>query len=117
MRMEKIIRKLHRDHQDYALARTYEQSQSPVMHAPVRGERTYIGGCHCGRVRFELQGILDRATDCNCSICTPKAYLHHMVPSAKFRLVCGAADLSSYAFGTHVAQHLFCRVCGVAAFF
>ena len=31
---------------------------------------THSGGCHCGRVRFEVDAPADiEATDCNCSIC------------------------------------------------
>src|SRR5713101_6661407 len=39
-------------------------------------ERTYRGGCHCGRIRFEVRGALDRVSECNCSICTKKGYVH-----------------------------------------
>ena len=32
------------------------------------------GGCHCGRVRFRIDASLDGVTECNCSICTRKAF-------------------------------------------
>jgi hypothetical protein len=79
--------------------------------------QVYTGGCHCRRVRFEVTGILDRATQCNCSICAAKGYLHHMVAPQDFRLLSGADDLVTYTFGTHVAQHLFCKTCGIAPFY
>lgn len=79
--------------------------------------RTYQGGCHCGAVRFEVDAVLDRATQCNCSICRPKGYLHHMVRPEQFRLLSGAGDLATYTFGTHVARHQFCKRCGVASFY
>jgi hypothetical protein len=41
---------------------------------------TYVGGCHCGRVRFRVQGDLADVTDCNCSMCTKKGILHLIVP-------------------------------------
>ncbi|MFN8543368.1 MAG: GFA family protein [Candidatus Binatia bacterium] len=78
---------------------------------------TYGGGCHCGRVRFEVEGDLTRVVECNCSICTRKGYLHLIVPREMFRLRSGAAELATYRFGTGVAQHLFCRECGVASFY
>ena len=79
--------------------------------------QTYRGSCHCGRVRFEVTTDLARASQCNCSICTKKAYLHHMVAPEDFRLVSGADDLATYQFGTMTARHHFCRNCGVAPFF
>ena len=79
--------------------------------------RVYTGGCHCGRVRFEVTADLARIVVCNCSICTRKGYLHHIVPRDRFRLLQGAEELATYRFGTMVAQHHFCRTCGVACFY
>jgi hypothetical protein len=79
---------------------------------------THRGGCHCGRVRFEVLApaalVVD---DCNCSICRVSAYLHLIVPADRFRLVSGAEDLTTYKFNTGTAKHLFCRVCGVKSFY
>jgi hypothetical protein len=75
------------------------------------------GGCHCTRVRFEVDGAPHEVVECNCSICARKGYLHWIVPRAAFRLVAGDDDLSTYRFGTGVAQHRFCRHCGVASFY
>jgi hypothetical protein len=77
----------------------------------------YAGGCHCGRIRFEITTDMARTSQCNCSICTKKGYLHHMVSPADFRLISGADDLSTYQFGTMVARHQFCKHCGVAPFY
>jgi hypothetical protein len=79
--------------------------------------RTHPGGCHCGRVRFEVTDDLDRVVECNCSICTRKAYLHLIVPRERFRFLAGEEALSTYRFGTMTAQHHFCRHCGVASFY
>jgi hypothetical protein len=78
---------------------------------------TRAGGCHCGRVRFEVEATLERVVACNCSICTRKGYLHLIVPRERFHLLRGADDLATYRFGTRVAQHHFCRHCGVASFY
>jgi hypothetical protein len=75
------------------------------------------GGCHCGEVRFEVEGEVDSASVCNCSICRVKAYVHWIVPRERFRLLTSQASLSTYRFGTGVAQHHFCRCCGVAPFY
>ena len=81
--------------------------------------RTHTGGCHCGRVRYEVTTDLAQArvSECNCSICQRKGYLHHIVPRDRFRLVAGADVLTTYRFGTMTAQHHFCRHCGVASFY
>ena len=79
--------------------------------------QTYSGGCHCGRVRFEVSGTLDPVVACNCSICTRKGYLHLIVPRERFRLLAGSDTLATYRFGTMTAQHHFCRHCGAAGFY
>jgi hypothetical protein len=79
--------------------------------------QVYRGGCHCGRVAYEVRGELARASQCNCSICTKKAYLHWIVPRENFRLVTPAEDLATYSFNTGVAKHHFCPRCGVASFY
>lgn len=76
------------------------------------------GACHCARVRFEAE--LDdcvTAKECNCSICYNVGFLHLIVPKARFRLLAGAEHLSVYTFNTGVAQHSFCKVCGVKPFY
>ncbi len=78
---------------------------------------TYRGGCHCGRIAFEVAGELNSVDECNCSICAKKAYLHWIVPRAAFRMLTPADDLATYTFNTGVARHHFCKVCGVAPFY
>ena len=76
------------------------------------------GGCHCGAVRFEVEApAVIEAFECNCSICAKTAFLHLIVPEARFRLLAGAEALTTYTFNTGVARHLFCRACGVKAFY
>jgi hypothetical protein len=79
---------------------------------------THTGGCHCGRVRFEV--IAPRVlnvSDCNCSICSKSGYLHLIVPKPRFRLLSGADALTTYEFNTRTAKHLFCAVCGIKSFY
>ena len=79
---------------------------------------THRGGCHCGRVAFEVDAParID-AMECNCSICRMTGFLHLIVPASRFRLLRGADDLTEYTFNTGVAKHRFCRVCGVKPFY
>ena len=79
--------------------------------------RTMTGGCHCGRVRFRVIADLDRVTECNCSICTKKGFLHLIVPPEQFELLSGKDDLAIYQFNTGTARHLFCKACGIHPFY
>jgi hypothetical protein len=78
---------------------------------------TYDGACHCGRVRFRVTVDLSRVSECNCSICSKKGYLHAIVPRSAFELHAGEDELTTYRFNTGVARHLFCRHCGVHGFY
>lgn len=78
----------------------------------------YKGGCHCGRVRFEIEApnFLD-CLNCNCSICAKTGYLHYIVPQSRFHLLSGSDAVASYTFNTGVATHTFCKTCGVKSFY
>lgn len=79
---------------------------------------THHGGCHCQRVRFEVDApAVIEVLDCNCSICRMTGYLHLIVPATRFRLVSGAEALIEYTFNTGMARHRFCRHCGIKAFY
>lgn len=78
----------------------------------------YRGGCHCGRIRFEvLADEFLEVVRCNCSICSKSGFLHLIVPKSSFTLLSGDECMSRYSFNTGVAQHTFCRVCGIKAFY
>jgi hypothetical protein len=62
----------------------------------------HTGGCHCGKVRFEVRAPAHlEVTQCNCSMCSKVGYLH----------------LTNYQFNTRTAKHLFCSVCGIKSFY
>jgi hypothetical protein len=79
---------------------------------------THRGGCHCGRVRFEvLAPARIHVNECNCSICSKTGYRHLVVPKERFTLLSGAELLTTYTFNTGKAKHLFCSVCGIKSFY
>jgi hypothetical protein len=79
---------------------------------------THAGGCHCGRVRFQVRSPARiEVLDCNCSICAMTGFLHLIVPAAQFQLLRGADMLACYQFNTGAARHLFCRVCGIKSYY
>jgi hypothetical protein len=76
------------------------------------------GGCQCGAVSYEVEAPADlEVSECNCSICSKSGYLHLIVPRTRFRLLTGEDNLETYTFGTHQAQHLFCKTCGIKSFY
>ncbi|GHC10456.1 GFA family protein [Thermomonas carbonis] len=82
------------------------------------GIATFGGGCHCGRVRFEVDAARGfEVLDCNCSICRMTGFLHLIVPATRFRLLSGADDLVEYTFNTGAAKHRFCGHCGIKSFY
>lgn len=80
--------------------------------------RTHTGGCHCGRVRFEvLAPARITVSECDCSICSKFGFLHLIVPKEQFKLLSGSDALTTYTFNTGVAKHFFCSTCGVKSFY
>ena len=73
----------------------------------------YTGSCHCGRIRFEVEGTVDGALACNCSMCARRASLLWFVPRDKLRVLTPEQDAGTYMFNKHVIRHRFCPACGI----
>ncbi len=73
------------------------------------------GACHCGKVRFEvtLSEGLASARRCNCSICRMRGAVALTAKFGELNLLSGADQLATYRFNTGVAEHHFCKVCGI----
>ena len=78
--------------------------------------KTYKGGCHCGKVSYEVKTDLEKVISCNCSICTKKGYLLNFVPAEQFKLIKGDDGLKDYQFNKMIIHHLFCDGCGIQSF-
>src|SRR5688572_24203760 len=79
---------------------------------------THKGGCHCGRVRFEVDAPAELSIDeCNCSMCARTGFLHLIVTADRFRITQGRDALTTYTFNTGTARHLFCAHCGIKPFY
>ena len=65
---------------------------------------THIGSCHCGGIRFEVEGDIDSGLACNCSICSRKGSLLWFVPRANLQLKTPESAAGSYTFNKHVIQ-------------
>jgi hypothetical protein len=82
----------------------------------MRFMKTYVGTCHCGEIRFEIETDFPELTTCDCSICRKKNALMVKVHESRFRLLVGEAMLTEYRFHTGTARHFFCKTCGIYTF-
>lgn len=73
----------------------------------------YLGSCHCGNVKFRVEGEITSAVTCNCSICQRKGVRMAFFPRSALTLLTPADKLSTYTFNKHVIHHRFCPVCGI----
>ena len=76
----------------------------------------YKGSCHCGQVKFTVEGEIDKVMECNCSFCSRKGLLLWFVPRTKFEIKTSEAELTTYQFNKHRIEHMFCPKCGVQPF-
>ena len=79
--------------------------------------QTYMGGCQCGKVRYEV--TLDLSAPviaCNCSRCGRLGSLLAFAPAGDFKLLAGDGAMTDYQFNKHVIHHLFCATCGIQSF-
>ena len=73
----------------------------------------YRGSCHCGKVKFEVEGTIDSGMACNCSMCQRKGSLLWFVPAAQFKLLSPESEAGLYTFNKHIIKHRFCKTCGI----
>ncbi len=73
----------------------------------------YRGSCHCGKVAFEVEGTIESALACNCSMCQRKGSLLWFVPRADLHLLTPDENASTYTFNKHKIKHRFCASCGI----
>ena len=79
--------------------------------------KKHTGGCHCGKVRYEVEIDLGaEMIECNCSICQKTGTRLAFVPDQAFRLVSGEDQLTDYLFNKQHIHHKFCKVCGIRSF-
>ncbi|HEY6095586.1 MAG TPA: GFA family protein [Gallionellaceae bacterium] len=79
--------------------------------------QAYHGGCHCGAVKFSFEAEpFTHGIRCNCSYCSKRGTMMHLVPADKFVIDAQPGALSTYQWGTGEASHHFCKTCGIHPF-
>ena len=73
----------------------------------------YKGSCHCGKIAFEVEGDIDGAMACNCSMCSRKGSLLWFTARDKLKLLTPEEGIGTYTFNKHVIRHRFCPECGI----
>lgn len=76
----------------------------------------YKGSCHCGNVAFQVEGTIEGALACNCSICQRKGSLLWFVPRDQLQLLTPDENAGTYLFNKHAIRHRFCAKCGIHPF-
>lgn len=76
----------------------------------------YKGSCHCGKVQFEADMVIESGLSCNCSICHKRGSILAFTPAKNFKLIAGEELLTHYKFNKKVIDHQFCSVCGILPF-
>lgn len=71
--------------------------------------------CHCGAVVIEatLPEGFASASRCDCSICRRRGPGTVTATTDSVKILQGADNLGLYTWGTHTAQHHFCKTCGI----
>ena len=77
---------------------------------------THQGSCHCGAIRFAVEGDIGSVLECNCSMCSRKGSLLWFVPRRQLTLQTPEKDVSTYQFNKHVIEHKFCAKCGIGPY-
>ena len=71
------------------------------------------GACHCGAVTFEISGEISKGAVCDCSICRRKGAIMVPVNANQIKITSSEDQLGSYQYNTKIAQHYFCKNCGI----
>ncbi|AKF80262.1 Uncharacterized conserved protein [Myxococcus fulvus] len=90
-------------------------SLTPAQKSPTL--KKYVGGCHCGAVRFEAEVDLAEAVNrCNCTVCTKMGGTTTQVAPSSFRVLQGEGETAEYRVGKSPNYRRFCKHCGVQAY-
>tara|TARA_Y100000768_G_C23882927_1_gene636156 strand:+ start:775 stop:1083 length:309 start_codon:yes stop_codon:yes gene_type:complete len=64
-------------------------------------------------VQLEVNTDLENIKQCNCSICKRKNAKMNLISKDDIKIIKGKENLTSYKFNTMLAEHFFCKTCGI----
>ena len=75
----------------------------------------YKGSCHCKKVLFQIEtdNVYEDLYRCNCSLCKKKSITMKPVHQDSFTVLEGKGCLGLYKWNKNIAEHFFCKECGV----
>ncbi|KUP91282.1 GFA family protein [Tritonibacter horizontis] len=78
-------------------------------------DETCRATCHCGAVTISalLPDGLASASRCDCSFCLRRGAAAVTARTDSLRILQGEENLTLYTWGSHTAQHYFCKTCGI----
>ena len=71
------------------------------------------GKCHCGSVKFTINTKIRDLRRCNCSMCSRKGFVMGTALIDELTITSGEKSLTSYKWNTKIAEHFFCKICGI----
>ena len=71
------------------------------------------GKCHCGSVKFTINTKIRDLRRCNCSMCSRKGFVMGTALIDELTITSGEKILTSYKWNTRIAEHFFCKICGI----
>ena len=71
------------------------------------------GKCHCGSVKFTINTKIRDLRRCNCSMCSRKGFVMGTALIDQLTITTGEKKLTSYKWNTKIAEHFFCKICGI----
>ena len=71
------------------------------------------GKCHCGSITFEINSKLIGLRRCNCSMCRRKGFVMGTALLEDLKIIAGVEFLNTYKWNTNIAEHYFCKLCGI----
>ena len=71
------------------------------------------GKCHCGSIKFTINTKIRDLRRCNCSMCSRKGFVMGTALIDELTITSGEKNLTSYKWNTKIAEHFFCKICGI----
>lgn len=90
---------------------------APSDNQPDSAAAVHHGGCHCGRIRFRVEGGLEPVLACHCSDCLKTVGNSMAATAASVERITISGDGLSWYRSSDKAERGFCQHCGANMFY